>query len=100
VAIYNTGLLVQENKDLCLFMADNMAKKSCSRHLMTPTDGLSFKEARDLISSRNNELQAGGGGSSSSTLPTSERLRHAPPRCTNCGVQGHKRTSCQVPNHP
>ena len=62
VAIYNAGLLAQENKDLRLFVADNMVKKSCSRHLMTPTDGLSFEEARDLISLRNNKLQVGGGG--------------------------------------
>ena len=99
VAIYNAGLLAQENKDLCLFVADNMVKKSCSRRLMTPIDGLSFEEAKDLISLRNNELQVGGGVSSSSALPTSERPRRAPPKCTNCGIQGHKRTSCRVPNY-
>ena len=99
LAIYNAGLLARENTDLREFVADNMVKKSRSRHLITPADGLSFTEARDLISSRNNEVQVSGGVSSSTALPTLERHSRAPPKYTNCGIQGHKRTSCRVSNY-
>ena len=99
-AIYNTSLLAQENNILCLFIVDSLLKKKHSWCLITSTDGLLFEEARDLILLRSNELQASKGGSSSSALPTLERPRRALPRCMNCGIQGYKRTSCQVPNYP
>jgi hypothetical protein len=58
LAIYNANLLARENYDLCLAIENDRQKKSRSKHQMTPTGGLSFREARYLILLRNKEIKA------------------------------------------
>jgi DnaJ-class molecular chaperone len=58
LAIYNTNLLARENCDLCSAIKNNRQKKSCSKCQITPIEGLSCQEARDLILLRNKEIKA------------------------------------------
>jgi hypothetical protein len=94
LAIYNASLLAKENADLHATLENDRQKKKRSRRQMTPTGGLSIQEARDQMSLRNEQSQAEGGGSSTSALPTSRAPKRAPSRCSECGIQGHIRTSC------
>lgn len=61
---------------------------------MPPNEGLSIQEARDLITRRDeSSIQQVVAAESSASLP-STAPRRAPPKCTNCGIQGHKRNRC------
>jgi hypothetical protein len=72
-------------------------KKSQSKRQITPNKGLSKQEARDLITLRNKQLNEQGGGvnvyTSSAPEPLTTRKR-APPRCSECGIQGNTRVRC------
>ena len=61
---------------------------------MPPNEGLSIQEARDLIQQRNERGNAVEAIPSGSAPPTSSMPKRAPPWCTNCGIQGYKRTRC------
>jgi hypothetical protein len=94
LAIYNASLLARENSDLRSAIENDRQKKSRSKRQMTSTDGLSFQEARDLISSRSKEIEARGGNASGGAPQSLDVPERAPPTCSECNIQGHKRTSC------
>jgi hypothetical protein len=94
LAIYNATLLARENCDLRSAIENDRQKKSRSRRQMTPTNGLSVQEARDLISLRNTQLDARGGVTDTSAPQPSNGQKRAPPTCSDCNIQGHRRTAC------
>jgi hypothetical protein len=65
---------------------------------MIPTEGLSFQEARDLILLRNKEIRARWGDAGRDTPQSLGVPKHTPPTCSECNIQGHKRTSCPIWN--
>jgi 7-keto-8-aminopelargonate synthetase-like enzyme len=91
MAMHSAALLTKENHDLRAANEKERQKRKQSRHQMTPNEGLSIQEARDLIQARNE--QGGGASIDSSPLPL-EPPKRAPPRCTNCFIVGHTRTRC------
>ncbi|KKA22176.1 Transposase [Rasamsonia emersonii CBS 393.64] len=94
IALYNAAILAQENHDLRMANEKEKQKRGRSRRQMSPNQGLSVQEARDLIHQRNeqgDEIQEIAMGSAS--LP-SNAPRRAPPTCSNCHIQGHIRTGC------
>jgi hypothetical protein len=100
MALYNAIQLAKENSELRAANEKEKVKRSRSKRQMTPNQGLAVQEARDLISQRNDRLNAEGGPSNSSSTSaplTSTAPRRAPPTCSNCHIQGHNRVSCPVP---
>lgn len=98
MAIYNTALLAKENHDLRAANEKEKQKRKQSRHQMTPNEGLSIQEARDLIQARNeqgNEVE--GSSIDSAPLPL-EPPKRAPPRCLNYFIIGHTRVRCPTRN--
>lgn len=93
-AIYNASLLANENCTLRAAIENDRQKKGRSKRQMTPIEGLSFQEARDLISLRNKQLEVEGGSTGGSALPTSTILKRAPPTCSECNIKGHTRRGC------
>ena len=94
LAIYNASLLVNENCTLRAAIKNDRQKKGRSKRQMTPTEGLSFQEARDLISLRNEQLEVEGGSAGGSALPTLTIPKRAPPTCSECNIKGHTRRGC------
>jgi hypothetical protein len=91
--MHQTAFMAKELHDLRAENEKTKQKKSRSRRLMTPDEGLSIQEARDLIAQRNQHLNDEGGPSTSSTPITSIAPRRAPPTCSECHIKGHTRTS-------
>lgn len=94
MAIYNASLLARENSDLRSAIENDRQKKSRSKRQMASTEGLSFQEARDLISLRSKEIEARGGDASGGAPQSLGVPERAPPTCSECNIQGRKRTSC------
>ena len=93
-AIYNTSLLANENCNLRAAIKNDRQKKDCSKRQITPIEGLSFQEARDLISLRNKQLEVEGDSTGRSALPTSTILKRAPLIYSECNIKGHTRRGC------
>ncbi|CEL10571.1 hypothetical protein ASPCAL13688 [Aspergillus calidoustus] len=94
MAIYNTAMTLKELNDLRAESQIQQQKKGRSKRQMSPIAGLQVQEARDLITLRNEQLNVDEGGHSSSTPLASGARKRAPPRCSECGIQGHIRTGC------
>jgi hypothetical protein len=94
MAIYNTAMTLKELNDLRAESQIQQQKKGRSKRQMSPIAGLQVQEARDLITLRNEQLNVDEGGPSSSTPLASGARKRAPPRCSECGIQGHIRTGC------
>jgi hypothetical protein len=72
-------------------------KKRRSKHQITPNEGPSIQEARDLIAQRNEQLNQEGSSSSEPSISNLDTLipqKRAPPRCSDCHTLGHIRTRC------
>jgi hypothetical protein len=91
MAMHSAALLAKENHDLRAANEKEKQKRKRSRRQMTPNEGLSIQEARDLIQARGNAIR--GPSVDSAPLPL-EPPKRAPPRCTNCFIIGHTRTRC------
>jgi hypothetical protein len=94
MAMHSAALLAKENHDLRAANEKEKQKRKQSKHQMTPNEGLSIQEARDLIQARNEQDNEIGGPSIDSALLPLEPPKRAPPRCTNCFIVGHTRTRC------
>jgi hypothetical protein len=91
MAMHSAALLAKENHDLRAANEKEKQKRKQSRRQMTPNEGLSIQEARDLIQARNEQ---GNEVEGSSTPLYLEPPKRAPLRCTNCFIVGHTRTRC------
>jgi hypothetical protein len=58
--MYSAALLAKENHDLRTANEKEKQKRKQSRRQMTPNEGLSIQEARDLIQARNEQNEIGG----------------------------------------
>ncbi len=93
-ALYNTAKLTKENHELRTANKREKQKKSLSKRQMSPNEGRSIQEARDLIAQRNEgSIQESSLVESSASLPLTTSKR-APPKCTICGIRGHNRVRC------
>jgi hypothetical protein len=94
IALHSAVLLAKENHDLRLANEKEKQKRKQSRRQMTPNEGLSIQEARDLIQARTEQDNEAGGTSVDSARLHLEPPKRAPPRCSNCFIIGHTRSSC------
>lgn len=93
-ALYNTARLAKENHDLRTGNKKEKQKKTRSRRQMTPTEGLSIQEGRELIRQRNERSNEVVDPPASSAPLPSATPRRAPPTCSECNIQGHTRVRC------
>jgi hypothetical protein len=94
LAIYNSAFTLKELHDIRAESQIQQQKRKRSKRQISPNNGLQVSEARDLITLRNKQLNIDTGGPSSSTPQPSGPRKRAPPKCSECGIQGHIRTQC------
>jgi hypothetical protein len=95
--MHQAAFMSKELHDLRAIHEKSKREKSRSKRQMTPNEGLSIQVVRDPITLRNEQLNEQGGGLNVYTSSASEPLttrKRAPPRCSECGIQGHTRVRC------
>ena len=90
-------LMAHENEQLQASHEKLIQKRNCSRKHLATEEGLSIQEGQSLLQSR---PQADEAIPTVHTEPVPEAEQHplhAPPRCSDCNIIGHKRNQC--PSH-
>ncbi|KAK9578966.1 suppressor protein sef1 [Aspergillus fumigatus] len=95
LAMHSAAILAKENHDLRAANEVQKQKRNRSTRRILRTDGLTIQEARDLINSPNQAIEASNSTPAEPPPPASTpSSSRAPPRCTNCFQIGHRRTQC------
>lgn len=94
----SAAILAKELADLKQQNKKEKRKSKRSRCQMTPNEGLSIQEGRDLIQQRNEYGNEQGNAveaipDSSAPIALNARKR-APPTCSDCHIKGHIRKNC------
>lgn len=92
--MHGGAILAKENHDLWAAHDRQKQKRTRSARQIYHEEGLSIQEARELISKPN---QASEGQSAILSEPdprASQPIFRAPPKCSGCGMIGHKINRC------
>jgi hypothetical protein len=93
-AMHQVALLTRELHDLRAANEKQKQKRKRSQKQLSHTGGILVQEAHELFNRPNQ------GGEASNSTPTetdaiaSRPAIRAPPKCSECGIQGHNRTRC------
>ena len=90
-------MLEKENRDLRAANEARKQKKKRSKKRIRRTEGLSIQEARDLLSSSNQAVEALDPvhpGPAPVANETDTPRQRALPKCSGCGGIGHKINRC------
>ena len=90
-AFHNATILKHQLEQSQAENERRIKKRKRSTKQITFEEGISVSEARKLIERRN---QADEAIQAHRSLHTESAPRRAPPKCSGCGVQGHKITHC------
>ena len=92
--MHEATLLKKEIRDLQAANKKQKQKRQRSKKQLSYEEGISVQEARESINHQNQADEAANSRVQESGEIISQRATRAPPRCTNCGTVGHKRTRC------
>ena len=94
MAIHNSVLLAEENRALRAVNAKQKQKRSRSTRQLPHNTALSATEARTLIQATQGPIEAEASTTVEMTNQASTQPKRAPPRCSGCGMIGHKINRC------
>ena len=90
----STAFLARENDLLRASNAKIKRKEARSKLEIAHLEGLLVAEIKELVkNTRNGQIQPPINQPTGQSGAQQPRLR-APPKCSECGIQGHKRTHC------
>lgn len=90
----STAFLAQENELLRARHKKIEQKKAYSKLQIAAPEGLSVAELRELAQNDGNTRFEPQNSEPTGQPGAQERRARAPPRCSECNIQGHKRTHC------
>jgi hypothetical protein len=98
IALHNTALLAQENANLRAANEKVVKKRTRSTKQIPCEEGLSAEEAQQLAQQpeqpvEENQVVSHEAGESANQADLTRK--RAPPRCSGCGVIGHKINQCK-----
>jgi hypothetical protein len=94
ITMQSTAFLARENELLRAGQEKIKQKKACSKLQIAAPEGLSVAELRKLAQNDRNARFEPPFDQPTGQPEAQERRPRAPPKCSNCGIQGHKRTHC------
>ncbi|KAK5787481.1 hypothetical protein VI817_009978 [Penicillium citrinum] len=94
MAMHSAVLLAEENRALCAANARKKQKRSRSKRQIPHDTALNTIEARALIQASQYPVEAEASVSTEIANQASTHRIRAPPRCSGCGVIGHKINRC------
>jgi hypothetical protein len=104
LAMNSALLLAQENQDLRAAIEQESLKRKRSNKKIVHKGSLTVEEAQNLIQAREVANSATTTAATTapedppveSAIPASQPAVRAPPKCSNCGIVGHKRNKCPI----
>jgi hypothetical protein len=100
LAMNSALLLAQENQDLRAAIEQESLKHKRSNKKIVHKSSLTVEEAQNLIQAREvpnfATTTAPEHPPVESAIPASQPAIRAPPKCSNCGIVGHKRNKCPI----
>jgi hypothetical protein len=94
IALQKNAFLTHENKLLRAGIEKKKKKRARSKQQTAHPEGLSVAELRELAQQVKNPQIQPLDGEPTGQNQAQEPRRRAPPRCSECNIQGHKRTHC------
>jgi hypothetical protein len=94
LAMHNAAILHQEIRDLRAENEIKKQKRNKSTRRIAQSEGFSNHEGREAFNSLNQAIEAPNAPPAESASSTSQPIRRAPPRCSDCNQIGHNRTRC------
>lgn len=94
ITMQNTAFLARENELLRAANTRIKQKRARSKRQIAHTEAISAAELRELAQRAPATLEAHIEAPLTSQLEAQEPRRRAPPTCSECNIQGHKRTHC------
>jgi hypothetical protein len=94
IHMHNHALLIQDIKLLRARAEKKESKKARSKLRISAPEGLSVAELREIAQNDGDGQIKAPSDQPTGQPEAQERRSRAPPKCSECGIQGHKRTRC------
>lgn len=94
IALHESIIARQEFQEMKVSHEKKIQKRTRSRKQIATEEGLSIGEGQSIIEDRNQPAEAITAPSIDPVPAVEYRSTRAPPRCSDCNIQGHRRTRC------